>query len=406
MPARPRARRIVALSLALIALSLIVHDAAAARSKRVVRRRAPRYRRAASRLAPATPSFASALVIDAATGQVLYQKDPDLRRAPASLSKMMLELIALEAIRDKKMRLDEYVRVPDEVRSIRGTRVRLRPGEPITVADLLQATAIASANDAATALAGRVAGSTAACVALMNRRAHELGMFDTHYENVHGLDRSGEPGNITTAHDLAILARKLLEMPEVLKISSTVQATIRYGQVIHTTNRLLGRCEGVDGLKTGYTSRAGFCLVSTAERENLRVIAVVLGARSNARRFTESAALLKEVYANWDLVRVVSKGQNLGQDMPVRDGSGEKVSLLAGEDMSVLVRAKRTPEIRLAVAAPPSTRAPIAEGWTLGRVQILVGDSIAAEGRAVAGGSVKRAGIPGVIDSVIDAFPH
>ena len=217
--------------------------------------------------APGTPSFASALVIDAATGQVLYQKDPRALRAPASLSKMMVELLAMEALRDKKMRLDEYVRVPDDIRSVGGSRVRLRPGEPVTVADLLDATAIASANDAATTLAVRIAGSTQACVALMNRRAHELGMSDTHYENVHGLDRAGEPGNITTAYDLSILARKLLEMPEILRIASTVQTTIRYGQVIHTTNRLLGRCEGVDGLKTGYTGRAGFCLVSTAQRE-------------------------------------------------------------------------------------------------------------------------------------------
>ena len=319
---------------------------------------------------------------------------------------MMLEVLALEAIRDGKMRTDEYVRVPDEVRRVGGTRVRLRPGEPVTVGDLLQATAIASANDAATALAFRIAGSTQSCVALMNRRARELGMNDTHYENVHGLDRAGEPGNLTTAWDLAILARQLLKMPEILKISSTVEATIRYGQVIHTTNRLLGRCEGVDGLKTGYTARAGFCLVSTAVRENLRVISVVLGARSNFRRFYESANLLADVYSNWDLVRVVSKGQDLGQDLVVHDGKSDSVRLMAGQDMSVLVSTKRASDIRLAITAPPSTRAPIARGWTLGHVQVLVGDSVAAEGPAVAGGTIKRAGVPGMLDGLMETLPH
>jgi serine-type D-Ala-D-Ala carboxypeptidase (penicillin-binding protein 5/6) len=403
-----RQRRLILLFLALLALSFSFQEAGAgSRVKRPVRRStAVRARRNVPRARIYRgPTYVSALVIDAATGRILYQKDPHALRTPASLSKMMLELVALEAIRDGKMRTDEYVRVPDEVRKIRGSRVRLRPGEPVTVGDLLEATAIASANDAATALAVRLAGSTDACVALMNQRARDLGMKDTHYENVHGLDRPGEPGNVTTAWDLGILARHLIEMPEVLKIASTVQTTIRYGQVIHTTNRLLGRCEGVDGLKTGYTAKAGFCLVSTAMRENLRVISIVLGAASNGRRFSESAALLEQVYGDWDIVRVVSKGQDLGQDMEVRDGRSDSVRLVAGEDLDVLVPARRAGEIRLAITAPPSTRAPVARGWTFGRVQVLVGDSVAAEGAAIASGSIRRAGIGGVIDGIMEALP-
>ncbi len=398
-------RKLVLLCLMVVSFFLLAHDATAATRHRRTRRPAARARRASMRIARG-PTYASALVVDAGTGQVLYQKDPHQLRAPASLSKMMLELLAFEAVEEGRIRLDEYVRVPDEVKTIRGSRVRLRPGEPVTVGDLLEATAIASANDAATALAIRLAGSADACVAQMNRRARELGMRDTHYENVHGLDRAGEPGNITTAWDLSILARKLIETPEILKLSSTVQTTIRYGQVIHTTNRLLGRCEGVDGLKTGYTARAGFCLVSTAMRENLRVVAVVLGAASNGRRFSESADLLKKIYEDWDLVRVVSKGQDLGQDLKVRDGKTDSVRLIAGEDLDVLVPAKRARDIRLAVAAPPSTRAPITRGWTLGRVQVLVGDSVAAEGPAVASGTIRRAGMPGMLDGIMEALPH
>ncbi len=161
----------------------------------------------APRARPAStgPSYQSALVIDVESGQVLFQKDPHAPRAPASLAKMMLELLTLEAIRAGDLSLYDTVVVPAEVKTVRGSRVRLRVGETVTVRDLLQATAIASANDAATALAIKLAGSTEACVARMNRRARELGMLETVYHNVHGLDRSDEPGNITTAWDLSIL---------------------------------------------------------------------------------------------------------------------------------------------------------------------------------------------------------
>ena len=389
-------QRSLALLVAAVALMFAFHDALAARRHRPVRRAS------VSRLARARgPSFASALVVDAESGQVLYQKDPHQPRAPASLAKMMLELLTLEALREGRISLDDPVRVPEEVRKIRGTRVRLRPGEQVSVRDLLYATAIASANDAAATLAIHLAGTTEACVAHMNRRARALGMLETHYENVHGLDRSGEPGNVTTAWDLAILSRRLLELPEALEISSTVGTTIRTGQVIHTTNRLLGRCPGVDGLKTGYTSRSGHCLVATAKREGLRLISVVLGARSNRRRFSESAVLIDKAYDSWSRICVVAKGQDLGQDLPVREGRTDSVRILSGRDLHVLVPAWRAPEIRVALAMPASTRAPIAEGWTLGRVQVFLGDSVAVEGPAIAGATVQRTR---VLDGLLNLF--
>ena len=200
---------------------------------------------------------------------------------------------------------------------------------------------------------------------------------------------------------MAILARMMLGMPEVLELSSTPQTTIRHGQRINTTNRLLGRCDGVDGLKTGYTGRAGFCLVSTAERGDLRLISIVLGASSNRRRFSESADLLNKAYLDWQSVNVLAKGDDLGEDLPVRHGTADTVRLVSGRDLRVLVPAKRTSEIRVAVTAPTSTRAPVAEGWTLGRVQVFLGDSVAAEGPAVAGMKVGRTS---VLDQILDVF--
>jgi serine-type D-Ala-D-Ala carboxypeptidase (penicillin-binding protein 5/6) len=378
--------RTLVLTLALLLLFLSTQDALA-RSRRKPVRKAKRRTVAISK----TPTYDAALVIEAETGTVLYQKDAYVPRAPASLAKMMLELITLEAIRAGEISLDDVVVVPADVKQVRGTRVRLRVGETVTVRDLLHATAISSANDAATALAIRLAGSTEACVARMNRRARDLGMVSTRYENVHGLDRNDEPGNITNAWDLAILARQLIAMPEALEISSTVQTVIRSTQAIHTTNRLLGRYPGCDGLKTGYTSRAGFCLVSTAERGGMRLVSVLLGAASNRRRFSESAELLDKAFNEWQRVQVVAKGQDLGQSLTVRSGKGSSVPLVAGDDLSVLVSTRRSRDIRVAVAVPASTRAPITEGWTLGRVQVLVGDSVAAECAAVAGRTVRRA---------------
>ncbi len=379
--------RVLMLMLAVLFLFLSVEDSLA-RSRRKPVRRVKRRAAAVSK----APTYDAALVIEVETGTVLYQKEAYTPRAPASLAKMMLELVALEAIRAGEITLDDVVIVPPDVKKVRGTRVRLRVGEAVTVRDLLHATAIASANDAATALAAHVAGSIRACVDRMNRRARDLGMVSTRYENVHGLDRSGEPGNVTNAWDLAILARELIAMPEALEISSTVQTVIRSRQQIHTTNRLLSRYPGCDGLKTGYTARAGYCLVSTAERGGMRVVSVLLGAASNRRRFSESAELLDKAFREWQRVPVLAKGQDLGQDLTVSSGKGNSVPLVAGDDLSVLVPTRRAADIRVAVAAPSSTRAPVAEGWTLGRVQVLVGDSVAAECAALAGRTVRRAG--------------
>ncbi len=397
MRIRPRATRMIASALALLLLGGIVTEAFAAKKKRSSRRSTRR------RLAvPKGPTFQSALIIDAETGQVLFQKNPHASRAPASLAKMMLELLALEAIRAGEISLYDPVVVTADVKKIRGTRVRLRVGETVTVRDLLAATAIASANDAATALAIHLAGSTDECVKRMNRRARELGMLETRYENVHGLDRSGEPGNATTAWDLAILARHMLGLPEVLELSSTIETTIRdHNQTIHTTNRLVGRFPGADGLKTGYTSRAGYCLVSTAEREGMRLISVLLGARSNSRRFTESSELLTQAFSGWKKVQVLAKGDDLGEELVVRQGMADSVHLVAGSDLHVLIPARRTAEIRVAVDAPSSTRAPVGEGWAMGKVQVMLGDSVAAECSAIAGATVRRAS---VIGSLLDLF--
>ncbi len=337
--------------------------------------------------------YASAYVVEVESGTVLFEKDPDIERAPASLTKMMTELLTLEALERGQLTLDEMVTVPAEVRTVGGSRVRLRPGEQVSVRDLLRAMVIASANDAAVTMADRLAGSTAAFVARMNQRASELGMSHTRYVTVHGLDPHGEPGTITNARDLTVLARELIRHPLTLETSSLASEVIRGGQVIRTTNRLLGTCSGVDGLKTGYTGAAGFCLVATAMRDNMRVISVVLGAPSNRRRFSESANLLDQAFARFHRINVIRKGQDLGFACSTVGGTPPEVRLVAGEDVSVFLPASKGQDIRLRVEAPCSVSAPVDEGRILGRLQVLVGDSLAAAAPAVAERDVRPSGI-------------
>jgi serine-type D-Ala-D-Ala carboxypeptidase (penicillin-binding protein 5/6) len=379
----PRVTRVL---VCLLALSIFASGAASAASRRKKAPRSPRniyqkYRQA----------YACAFVVEAQSGKILFEKNPDEPRAPASLTKMMTELLALEALDAGKVKLTDTLTVPPDVRAIRGSRVRLRPGERLPFGDALRAMAISSANDAAYTIANHLAGSEPAFVALMNRRARELGMLRTRYVNAHGLDRNDQPGSITTARDLSLLARQLVIHPLTLEISSTVSDTIRGLQVIHTTNRLLGAFEGVDGLKTGYTGKAGFCLCSTAERDGMRIVSVLLGATSNRRRFSESAGLLSAAFSSFRKMTVIRKGQDLDRVCDIVGGSAGSVRLVAGEDVSVLMPAHRIPDIRLLVEAPLSIASPVLRGTQVGLLRVLVGDSLAAAVPAVAARDVTKA---------------
>jgi serine-type D-Ala-D-Ala carboxypeptidase (penicillin-binding protein 5/6) len=346
--------------------------------------------------------YAAALVVEAETGKILFEKNPDILRAPASLTKMMTELITLENLEKGAISLSDTVTVPSEVRITGGSRVRLRVGERIPLLEAMKAMAISSANDAAVVVATRVAGSPERFLAMMNLRAQQLGMTSTHYASIHGLDRNDQPGSITTARDQALLARTLLRHPMALRFSSTEWDTIRGRQVIHTTNRLLGRCPGVDGLKTGFTSKAGFCLVSTASRQGLRLVSVVLGAPSNRRRFSESEILLTAAFARYQKVPVIRKGQDLGRACTIMGGSPSQVRLVAGEDVALLLPVQSAREITLRVDAPSLLQPPVALGNPLGQLQVMIGDSLAAVVPAVAARRVSRAGFWGRLGFTAD----
>ncbi len=241
--------------------------------------------------------YAGAIVVDAATGRALFEDDADVRAYPASITKLMVLLVILDAVEAGRLTLDAPVKVTAQASKIGGTQVYLKENEVFPVEELLYALIVESANDAATALAIHYAGNKAAFVDLMNRRAQEIGMKDTVYHSAHGLPPSkGQLPDVSTPRDIAKLCCELLKKPGVLKYTSTrrrpFRADLAEPFMMTNHNRLLGRLEGCDGLKTGYFRAAGFSIAATAARKNKRAIAVVVGATNERVRDVRTKELL------------------------------------------------------------------------------------------------------------------
>jgi D-alanyl-D-alanine carboxypeptidase len=246
-------------------------------------------------------SYKAAVVMNAKTGEIVHEENSHRKLVPASLTKMMLALVVMEKVRTGSLRLVEPVTASDQTCAIGGTQIDLQPGETLALEDMLQAIIIRSANDAAASVAEHVGGTQDHFVEMMNARAQKLGMADTSFSNVHGLPCRDGNDNMTTAYDMAILAKELLRFPEVLQWSSKEIAYIRDGQYpIHSTNKLLGSTEGVDGLKTGFIRKAGFNIAATARRDDTRLIAVVMGSPSSQTRNTAARALLSQGFDRYD----------------------------------------------------------------------------------------------------------
>ena len=281
---------------------------------------------------PPSGPYASALLIDADSGQVLFERAPETPRPPASMVKMMVALVAFEALEHGEVRLNQSVPVSLTASRTGGSGVLLKAGEILPFEDLLKAMLVASANGASVAIAEELAGSQQAMVERMNRRAHELGMSETVYRTVNGLPPRGRKGlpDITSAHDLAILARKLLEHRDVLRYCSQPVVPIRNGTVlIRNTNHLVGHMDGADGLKTGYYRRAGFNLTATASRNGLRLIAIVMGCPTVQARFHLAQELLEWGFANFAKTKVARGGEP-----SIEDGVASVVPAVSVDDRS------------------------------------------------------------------------
>jgi D-alanyl-D-alanine carboxypeptidase (penicillin-binding protein 5/6) len=321
---------------------------------------------------PPQISAPSAVVVEASSGEVLYRRAAEKPRAIASTTKLMTALLTAE-----RTKLGDMVSASDYVASPIESKLSLRPGERMSVADLLRGLMLESANDAAVTLAERISGSRAAFVRLMNRRARELGLENTHFANPIGLD---EPGNYSSAHDLALLAVELRKHSFVRKVANRTSATLSTGyrpRTIRNRNTLLGRDSRVNGLKTGHTAAAGYVLVGTRSERGVTLVSVVLGTPSLAARDADSLALLRWGADQYDVIRPVTIG-TVVDTAEIQYRRGATVNLVTDGTVRRTVR-KGTKITINDVNVPDMVSGPVARGQKFGYREVLAdGKRIAA----------------------------
>lgn len=318
----------------------------------------------------------SALLMDVATGTVLYEKECHERLAPASVTKVMTMLLIMEALDDGRIHLDDQVTASETAAAKGGSQIYLKAGETMPVSDMLKSIAVSSANDCACAMAELIAGSESAFVEQMNQRAAELGMADTHFVNCTGLDDSKEAeSHRTSAYDIALMSRQLLKYhPDIKKYTTIWMDTVRGGTFgLSNTNKLIRFYSGATGLKTGFTSGAGYCLSATAKREGMELIAVVMGCESAQKRTADCKALLDYGFATYSVVR---PGLKAGRTVAVHLGKQNTVPVELTERREILVdKAKRTSltaKVELAQLVP----APVEKGQQVGTISVYAGEKL------------------------------
>ena len=336
-------------------------------------------------------AYASLYVFDIRTGTVLLEDSAEDQRAPASLTKMMTLLLLVEAVERGEAAWADTVLVPWQSGMIGGSGVGLQNHERLSLEDTAKGLIISSGNDAAIAIAEHLAHSEGIWVQRMNRRARALGMRSTWYKTSHGLD-GWRTSSVTTAKDQAQLVRELLRHPRILDWTSSRSMVIRGGQTINNTNKLLGSFEGLDGIKTGFTGKAGFCLASTAMRDGFRVGCILLGGPSSADRFNESRWALTEAFLRYRLDVPVRAGETVGGSIPISDGDPATVEAIATEDLPLVRSRADSTAPRVAVIPLSDLRAPLSQGVVVARIEVLEGDRLLTRGEAVSAVSVRKVG--------------
>lgn len=312
---------------------------------------------------------ASALLMEAESGRVLFEYNADDRHAPASITKIMTMLLVCEAVDAGQISLDDTVTTSPYASSMGGSEIWLEPYETMTVDEMLRATAIASANDAAVALGEHLAGTEAMFADKMNQKAAQLGMDSTHFVNACGLD---EAGHLSTARDVALMSREmLLHHTEVRDYCSIWMDTLRDGATqLVNTNKLLKSYRGITGLKTGTTGKAGVCISASAERDGLRLIAVVLGSASGKERFQAASTLLDYGFAHYESAAAALPG-DAPQTLPVEHGTAATVPLNYESPGHCLMPKGEGGTLEAVVELPAPLSAPVTAGEQVGRIKIL-----------------------------------
>lgn len=327
-----------------------------------------------------TPAAKSAVLMDVDTGNIIQEKNGDEKLPPASITKVMTMLLIMEAIDQGKIKWDDKVRTSEYAASMGGSQIFLEPGEEMTVKEMLKGIAMASGNDASVAMAEKIAGSEEAFVQMMNERAKQLGMAHTHFVNCNGLPAAN---HYSSAHDIAIMSRALLQYPEITQYTGVYQDYLRKDSAkpfwLVNTNKLVRFYTGADGLKTGFTVEAKFCLSATAKRDGLRVIAVVLGEPDTKTRNAEVSKLFDYAFSQYMSYPLIKTGDSLGS-FKVSKGKISTVPLTAKHPYSILMKkGDASAGIRHELQLEPKLKAPIQVGQPIGKIVVYKGDQMLKE---------------------------
>ena len=332
----------------------------------------------------------SAILMEKSTGNILYESNPDERLPIASVTKVMTMLLIMEAVDSGKISLDDMVTVSENAMSYGGSTMFLETGEQLTVNDMLKGIAVASANDGCVAMAEHLAGSESAFVDMMNEKAKELGMENTHFMNTNGLD---EDDHYSSARDVAIMSRELMKHETIFNYTSIWMDTLRGGKFqLANTNKLIRFYDGANGLKTGSTSKALCCLSAAAKRNDMQLIAVVLGAPTSAERFASAKSLLDYGFANYAVNTQITAGDEV-QKIAVEKGVDKEVGVVAGDSCSTLMKKGQEDNITKEIKIDETITAPIEAGQKIGTMTISRDGEVIADIDLNASSAVEKKGI-------------
>ena len=326
---------------------------------------------------PDTPACTSALLAEVTTGKVLYEHNADQQLYPASVTKIMTMLLVAEAIDSGKTALEDTVTASDNACSKGGSQIWLEQGETMTVRELLLATAVGSANDAATALGEHIAGSEAGFVDMMNERAHELGMTNTNFDNATGLDDTSQT-HLSTARDIAVMSCELMKHSFIEEFTTVWMDSLRGGETqLVNTNKLVRFYPGTTGIKTGTTSKAGNCVSASARRDSLHLVAVIMGSSDSTVRFESAKALLNWGFSNYTML---TPAPQLNELEPVKVEYGElnAVTAVMGDTSPVLIEKSLKDSVTYEIEPLQSVQAPVEKGAPLGTIRLVCGGKTVA----------------------------
>jgi D-alanyl-D-alanine carboxypeptidase (penicillin-binding protein 5/6) len=329
------------------------------------------------------------ILVEAETGRIIFAQNEHQRLPPASVTKVMTMLLLMEAVDSGKAKLSEKVTTSPNAAGMGGSQIYLREGEVMTLEKMIEAIAVVSANDASTAVAEHLFGTTEEFVALMNRRAQDMGLKNTNFINETGLPH---PEHYTSVYDMALIARQLVVYhQDILRFTSIETDTVRDGAfVLHNTNKLISTFQGADGLKTGHTQEAGFCLAATAKRSGMRLISIVFGAKSDSERLQLTRSLLELGFRNYQKKAVASQGEDVGTIKIM--GAYGKFPVKLRRELVAVVKREEANKIQVSLV-PNRIKLPVAKGEVIGKAVARVGEEEVGEAPVITDRPIRRANI-------------